>query len=224
MYGRPTTFSLARSGGKVGPREGRVTGMFDHVRAPVRDTIGAYFAGITLPTFPIGGLGGAVQLGQGITTLRMQRRGEQLSGEWTWRAPRVIWVRDSLRVVTADARTAFVEDMLWRAMQRIDSVEIVATFGGTIKDPTLAVRTNVANAVGNALREQLGEEVKKAEAQVRARVNQLVDAEVGKARTKAEQVKTAATQRVMDERARLEAQRVALEARLRELTRIPGIG
>jgi len=74
------------------------------------------------------------------------------------------------------------------------------------------------------LREQLGEEVRKAEAQVRAKVNSLVDAEVAKARTKADEVKAQATQRVVEERAKLEAQKQALEARLRELTRIPGIG
>jgi uncharacterized protein (TIGR03545 family) len=224
VYGAPTTFLLQRTGGTVGPREGRVTGMFDHRRVPVRDTLGAYFSGIKLPDFPIGGLGGAVQLGQGMTNLRISRQGEQLSGEWTWRAPRVSWVRDSVRPVAADARARFVEDMVWNAMRRIDSVEIVASFGGTIKDPTLAVKTNVATAVGNALREQLGEEVRKAEAQVRAKVNSLVDAEVAKARTKADEVKAQATQRVVEERAKLEAQKQALEARLRELTRIPGIG
>ncbi len=224
VFGAPTSFLLQRTGGTVGPREGRVTGMFDHRRAPARDTIGAAFSGIALPTFPIGGLGGAVALGQGNTSLRIQRNGERINGEWTWRAPSVRWVRDSLRLPNADARTQFVEDMLWRAMQRIDSVEIVASFGGTIKDPTLAVRTNVANAVGNALREQLGEEVRKAEALVRAKVNSLVDAEVAKARAKADEVKAQATQRVVEERAKLEAQKLALEARLRELTRIPGIG
>lgn len=224
VYGAPTSFLLQRTGGSVGPREGRVTGMFDHRRAPVRDTLGAYFSGITLPDFPVGGLGGEVRLGQGMTNLRITRVGEQLRGEWIWRAPRVTWVRDSTRPVTADARTRFVEDMVWRAMQRIDSVEIVAAFGGTIKDPTLAVRTNVATAVGTALREQLGEEVRKAEAQVRERVSALVDAEVAKARAKAEEVKVQATQRVVEERAKLAAQKQALEARLRELTRIPGIG
>lgn len=224
VYGAPTSFLLQRTGGTVGPREGRVTGMFDHRRLPVRDTLGAYFSGIKLPDFPIGGLGGQVQLGQGMSSLRITRVGEQLSGEWTWRAPRVTWVRDSMRPASANPRTRFVEDMLWRAMQRIDSVEIVAAFGGTIKAPTLAVRTNVATAVGNALREQLGEEVRKAEAQVRERVSALVDAEVAKARAKADEVKAQATQRVVEERAKLEAQKQSLEARLRELTRIPGIG
>ncbi len=224
VYGAPTSFMIQRTAGTVGPREGRITGSFDHRRVPVRDTLGALFSGIKLPNFPIGGLGGAVQLGQGMTSLRIERRGEQLRGDWTWRAPNVVWVRDSMRPVTADARTRFVEDMLWRAMQRIDSVEIVASFGGTIKDPTLAVRTNIANAVGDALREQLGEEVRKAEAQVRARVSQLVDAEVAKARAKADEVKAQVTERVVAERAKLEEQKQALEARLRELTRIPGIG
>ena len=224
VYGSPTRFSLERAGGVVGPSSGLVTGVLDHRNAPARDVVTAAFGGIALPTFPIGGLGGNVVLGQGNTSLSMQRTGERINGEWSWRAPSVRWVRDATRTRSADARTQFVEDMLWRAMQRIDSVEIVASFGGTMKNPTLAVRTNVANAVGDALREQLGEEVRKAEAQVRARVSQLVDAEVAKARAKADEVKAQATQRVMEERAKLEAQKVALEARLRDLTRIPGIG
>lgn len=223
VYGAPTTFLLARSGGTVGPRDGRVTGMFDHRRAPVRDTVGAYFSGITLPNFPVGGLGGAVHLGQGITNLRLTRTGEQLQGEWTWRAPRVAWVRDTARTPARDARARLIEDALWRAMQRVDSVEIVATLGGTLRDPTLAVRTNVADAVSSALRAQLGEEVRKAEAQVRQRVDQLVGQQVAQARGKADQVKTQVATRVADERSRLAAQRVALEARLRDLLRIPGI-
>jgi ElaB/YqjD/DUF883 family membrane-anchored ribosome-binding protein len=117
-----------------------------------------------------------------------------------------------------------VEDGLWRALARIDSVEIEARFTGSLTRPELAVRTNIADAVAGALKAQLGEEVRRAEAQVRARVDELVDATAREARAKADEVKAQAEQRIAEERTKLEAQKTALEARLRELVRIPGIG
>lgn len=224
VFGAPTTFALARTAGQTGPSDIRVNGFFDHRSQPVRDTIGARLAGIDLPSFPLGGLGGAVVLGTGLSELAVERRGEELNGRWLWRAPSVTWQRDSSRARPADARTAFVEDALWRAMARIDSVEIDARIGGTLKKPTLAIRTNIADAVANALKEQLGEEVRRAEQQVRARVDALVETEVAKARAAADAAKAQVSERIAAERARLEAQKAALETRLRELTRIPGIG
>lgn len=224
VHGAPTTFALARSEGQSGPSDIRVNGFFDHREAPVRDTIGGRFSGITLPNFPLGGLGGAVVLGTGLSEIAIERRGEALQGRWLWRAPNVTWQRDSTRPRPTDARAALVEDALWRAMARIDSVEIDARIGGTLRSPTMAIRTNIADAVANALKEQLGEEVRRAEQQVRARVDALVDAEVAKARAAADAAKTQVNERIAAERARLEAQKAALEARLRELTRIPGIG
>lgn len=224
VYGAPTTFALARSAGQTGPSDIQVTGHFDHRTAPVRDSLGASFAGITLPEFPLGGLGGRVVLGTGSSALQLSRTGESLRGRWTWRAPRVTWARDSVRAAPANARMGLVEDALWRAMARIDSVEIVAEISGTLRAPTLGVRTNVANAVGNALREQLGDEVRRAEQQVRARVDALVQEKVAEARAAGDQAKAQVSARIAEERAKLDTQKQALEARLRDLTRIPGIG
>ena len=114
--------------------------------------------------------------------------------------------------------------MLWRAVSRLDSVEIEATFGGTLSSPTLGIKTNIAGAVGDALREQLGEEVRRAEQQVRARVDALVSEKVAEARTYADSARGEVDTRIAGERARLQEQRTALEAKLRELVRIPGIG
>ncbi len=223
VFGAPTTFALARTAGQVGPSDIRVQGFFDHRRAPVRDTIGARFSGITLPNFPLGGLGGQVVLGTGLSQLALERNGEELRGRWLWRAPKVTWQRDSTRARPTDARTAFVEDALWRAMARIDSVEIDAEIDGTLRAPRLRVRTNIAEAVSGALKAQLNDEVRKAEQQVRARVDELVDKQVAEARAKADQARAQVTARLDAERTRLEAQKTALETRLRELTRIPGI-
>lgn len=224
VFGAPTTFTVSRTEGQQGPTDIRIAGQFDHRQAPARDTLSAQLAGITLPVFPLGGLGGSVVLGTGYSEVTLARSGDQLRGRWTWRAPRVTWVRDSVRPAAANARMAFVEDALWRAIGRIDSVEIIAEIGGTLRTPTLGVRTNVANAVGSALREQLGDEVRRAEQQVRARVDQLVDAKVAEARAAGDQARAQVTARIDAERARLETQKQALEARLRDLTRIPGIG
>lgn len=224
VFGAPTTFKVARTEGQQGPTDIRVDGFFDHRRAPVRDTLGARLAGIALPDFPLGGLGGKVVLGTGVSQLALERNGEELRGRWLWQAPKVTWQRDSTRARPADARTAFVEDALWRALARIEAVEIDAEIRGTLRAPRLAVRTNIAEALSSALKAQLNEEVRRAEQQVRARVDELVDRQVAEARAKADAARAQVMARVDAERARLEAQKAALEARLRELTRIPGIG
>ncbi len=224
VYGAPTTFALSRSEGQVGPSDIRVNGFFDHRQSPVRDTLAAQLAGIELPVFPLGGLGGEVVLGNGLSTVALERRGEELRGRWLWRAPQVTWRRDSTRARPSDARAAFVEDELWRAIARVDSVEIDAEIEGTLRAPRLRVRTNIAEAVSNALKAQLADEVRRAEQQVRARVDELVDRQVAEARAKADEARAQVMTRINAERARLEEQKLALEAKLRELTRIPGIG
>jgi uncharacterized protein (TIGR03545 family) len=224
VFGEPTTFTLARSDAAVGPTDIRIAGLFDHRTATSRDTLSARLAGITLPSFPLGGLGGSVVLGQGLSTLQLERRGDSLSGRWLWRAPNVRWARDSAPAAAPNDRARMIEDVLWRAVGRIDSVEIEARIGGTMQQPTLGVRTNVASAVGDALRAQLGDEIRRAEQQVRARVDELVNEKVAEARAYAEQARGQVTARIADERARLDVQKKALEARLRDLVRIPGIG
>lgn len=225
VYGAPTRFQLSRAAGKVGPRDARVSGSIDHRRAPVRDSLTARFSGIPLPTMPLAGLGAAVALGDGTSELHLAREGDGLSGRWLWRSANVSWTRDTAgqpRAATPTLR--LVEDALWRAVSRIDSVEIEAIFSGSVTRPQLAVRTNIAEAVADALRVQLGEEVQRAEQQVRARVDELVAAKVAEVRAEAEKIKTLVEERLAEERAKLDAQKAALEARLRDLVKLPGIG
>ena len=225
VYGAPTRFQLSRAAGKVGPRDARVSGSIDHRRAPVRDSLTARFSGIPLPTMPLAGLGAAVALGDGTSELQLAREGDGLGGRWLWRSANVRWTRDTVgqpRAATPTLR--LVEDALWRAVSRIDSVEIEARFSGSVTKPQLAVRTNIAEAVADALKAQLGEEVQRAEQQVRARVDELVAAKVAEVRAEAEKIKTLVEERLTEERAKLDAQKAALEARLRDLAKIPGIG
>jgi len=225
VYGSPTRFLVSRAAGRVGPRDARVSGSLDHRGEPVRDSLTARLTGFPLPRMPLAGLGASVDLGDGTSELQLARTGDRLGGSWVWRSSHVTWMRDSAAASRASTPAMrLVEDGLWRALARIDSVEIEARFTGSLTRPELAVRTNIADAVAGALKAQLGEEVRRAEAQVRARVDELVDATAREARAKADEVKAQAEQRIAEERTKLEAQKTALEARLRELVRIPGIG
>lgn len=225
VYGAPTRFLVSRAAGKVGPRDARISGSLDHRTKTPRDSLSARLSGFPLPTMPLAGLGAAVDLGDGTSELVLARDGDRLGGRWVWRSTAVTWTRDTTsqpRATTPAMR--LVEDALWRAVARIDSVEIEARFTGSVTAPQLAVRTNIADAVAGALKAQLGEEVRRAEQQVRAKVDQLVDAKVREARAAADQVRAQAETRLAEERTKLEAQKAALEARLKDLVRIPGIG
>lgn len=224
VYGAPTIFSVSRTEGRAGPSEVRVGGMLDHRGTPLRDSVSAQLRGIALPTLPLSGLGATLALGNGFSDLRFERTGGALDGRWLWRATGVRWTRDSTRSLAGSPAMRLVEDAVWRALSRVDSVEIEASFSGEVTKPRLGIRTNVASALSNALRDQLGDEVRRAEAQVRAKVDELVDAKVAEARAQADVVKRDVESRVAQERARLDEQKKALEAKLRELVRIPGIG
>ncbi len=225
VFGQPTRFLVSRTAGAVGPRDVRIYGALDHRSAPVRDSLRATLRGVPLPTMPVAGLGATVALNEGLSELVLEREGEQLSGTWLWKSTSVSWIRDSVASTkTSTPAMKLVEDALWRAMSRINSVEVEARFEGTVTKPRLAIRTNIAEAIAGALKAQLGEEVRKAEQQVRAKVDALVDEKVAEARAKADEVKNEAERRIAEERAKLEAQKAALEAKLKELVRIPGIG
>jgi uncharacterized protein (TIGR03545 family) len=224
VYGAPTRFAITRSAGRAGPREVSVGGMLDHRAAVVRDSVSAALRGIKLPTMQLAGLGATLALGDGFSDLRFERTGAALDGRWLWRATGVRWTRDSTAARAASPAMRLVEDAVWRAISRIDSVEIEARFSGEVSKPQLGIRTNVATALSNALRDQLGEEVRRAEAQVRAKVDELVETKIAEARAQADVVKREVETRVAAERARLDEQKKALETKLRDLVRIPGIG
>ena len=225
VYGAPTTFEVRRTAAAVGPRDIRIRGSLDHRTVPVKDRLEARLVGVPLPTLPLGGLGGTVALGDGLSLLDVARTGDSWEGRWLWRTTAVRWARDTVaQPPSTNPRTRLVEDALWRALARIDSVEIEARFTGEVRRPRLRIRTNIADAVAAALEAQVGDEVRRAEQEIRGRVDALVGEAERRVRTEADRVKGQAESRLAEERARLDAQRAALEKRLRELIRIPGLG
>ncbi len=222
LAGEPVAFGLERLRAVVGPRDIRVGGMLDHRRRPVRDSVSARLAGVSLPALTIPGLDVTLVLGEGTTVFSLDRRGDSIAGRWSWVAPSVRWERAARPDTSAPTGVVRgvqqrVEEALWAAVSRVGSVEVDARFGGTFDAPRLSITSNVADAVAGALRDQLGAEIRRAEAEVRRQVDALVADRVAEARAAQAAVETEVRTRLMEERTRVAEVRTELERRLRDL-------
>lgn len=226
VYGRPTTFLATRTGAAQGPRAGRVVAVLDHVRAPIRDSVDAALDGVALPTVALPAAGARLALGSGSVSLSLALRGDNVNGSMTWRSSSVRWSRagaDSAAGPSDHPPTvgsaAWAQDVLWRTVSRLTSVDVEVRIGGRVRAPSLGVRSNVGQAVARALKQELGAEVARQEQRVRARVDQLVQAQVQQAQAQAADAQTKAEAAVAAKRAELDATRKDLEAQIAALTK-----
>ena len=213
LLGRPATFALVRTEGIVGPQTIRVTGMLNHVGSPVRDSAAVLLDGVRLPELALPSVGARLVPGAGATEIALTRVGDSLDARWRWTASAVAFERAE-QVSDGDAAS----DLLWRVLSRVRNLELVTRLSGPVTSPRLSVQSNVADALAAGLRDELGAEVARAEAQVRARVDALVAEDVGRARGAVNSLESDATARVDGVRADIARAREELEARLRSLT------
>ncbi len=211
LYGRPTTFEASAPALRVGA-------LVDHVGAVARDTAAGTITGLRLPAVALPGLPVSLEPGKGDVTLAFALRGDSLRASWAVRAGAVRWTRDS----AAGAGTT-LEQILTRVLQGIARLDLSAEVRGTIASPSLAVHSNLDEAVAASLRAELGAEVASAERRVRAEVDRLVDDKVAPVRARVTALSDSATARLGEQKARLDTAQRALEQRIRELTRLPGI-
>lgn len=241
LIGRPMTLEAGRTEGQVGPRTIRVGAILNRVGDIARDSVAGLVAGIGLPTVSLAPIGAELGLGRGTTELLLSRRGDSLDARMSWHATEVSWRRlggagpqdTAARTVVPDRPTAqgvasslrgSAEQVAWRTLSRMNDVRIEARLTGSLRQPRIAVGTNVARALADGLREELGAELRRAETEVRARVDALVQERVNQAQTAVAGFETQARDRIATERARIDDAKRQLEARLRALTGIPGIG
>jgi ABC-type phosphate transport system auxiliary subunit len=104
-------------------------------------------------------------------------------------------------------------------------LEVVAELTGSVGSPKLAVSSNLDKAISQRLQAVIGEEVAKAERQVRAKVDSLVSVKVEPVKRQIAAVQAEANQRVQAERQRLDQVEQQLQAELKRLTGglVPGI-
>jgi hypothetical protein len=202
--------------------------------------VSALVAGLTLPSVSLAPVGAEVGLGRGTTDLVLRRRGDSLDARMSWESSNVTWRRedgapaDTARTPAppaevsaqglAGAARRSAEDVIWRTLAGLRDVRIEARLSGSLSRPRLAVGSNVARALADGLRAELGAELRRAEGEVRDRVDALVQERVASAEQAVQGFQSQVEERVAAERARLEQVKRDLEARVRALAGVPGIG
>jgi hypothetical protein len=222
LYGRPTVITAGRHVTASAIADIDVNAVIDHVTARTRDSASARLRGIKLPAFEIPGLPFRVEPGLGSSNLdfSMKGAGGQLLGRWAISSRQVKWTADTTRKPLND-----IERQVWRVVSGLAELEVVAELTGSVGSPKLAVSSNLDKAISQRLQAVIGEEVAKAERQVRAKVDSLVSVKVEPVKRQIAAVQAEANQRVQAERQRLDQVEQQLQAELKRLTGglVPGI-
>jgi len=219
LYGKPMVVSAKRDAPGSAVAGLDVGAIVDHRTSNVRDSAAARLRGVELASFDIPGLPFRLAPGTGSASLNFLVRGEQLAGRWAIGSDQVRWSLDS-----AGTRSD-LEQVVWRVVSGLKRLDVAAELGGTIKAPKLSVRSNLDDAVAARLKAVVGEEVAKAEAMARAKVDSLVNDKVQPVKQRVAALEAEATKGVGDQGHQLEQAQSALEAQLKRLTAglAPGI-
>jgi uncharacterized protein (TIGR03545 family) len=213
LVGRPTLFAIRRSATGTNLDSVRITGSMDHVGARPREIVNAQAAGVKLPAFAVPSLPYSMDPGRGTSELRFVLDGEQLSGRWVVRSSNVSWTLDSTRA----RRLNTIEGLVARVLTGVHELELTADVSGTLKEPRIAVRSNLDRQVADRLRAVAGAEIAAAQAKVRAQVDRLVDEKSAPVKAKVNEIRAEGERRVADARTKLDEEKRKLEERLKAL-------
>jgi uncharacterized protein (TIGR03545 family) len=220
LYGKPMLVSAKRDapGSVIAGLD--VGAMVDHRTGSVRDSVSARLRGVQLPSFDIPGLPFRIAPGTGAASLNFALRGDRLLGRWSIASDQVAWALDS-----AGGQRSDLEQLVWRVVSGLKQLDVNAQVSGTVKAPKLSVRSNLDDAIAQRLKAVIGEEVAKAEAMARAKVDSIVADKVEPVKQRVAAVQADATKRVADEQGRLDKVEADLQAQLKRLTAglAPGI-
>jgi uncharacterized protein (TIGR03545 family) len=219
LYGKPMVVSARRNAPGSAVAGLDVGAVVDHRSSNVRDSIAAKLRGVRLPSFEIPGSPFRLAPGTGSATLGFLLRGDRLGGRWAIGSDQISWGLDST------GSRSDLEQVVWRVVSGIKRLDVSAQLGGTITAPTLSVRSNLDDAVAQRLKAVVGEEVAKAEALARAKVDSIVGDKVEPVKQRIAAVQADATKRVGVQRQQLDQVEAELEAQLKRLTAglAPGI-
>jgi uncharacterized protein (TIGR03545 family) len=213
LYGRPMTVTAKRNAAGSVIAGLDIGAVVDHRTAGVRDSVSARLRGVKLPSFAIPKLPFRIVPGTGAANLDFALRGDRLLGRWSIGSDQVAWALDSAGGPRSD-----LEQLVWRVVSGLKQLDVKAQVSGTIKAPKLSVRSNLDDAIAQRLKAVVGEEVAKAEALARAKVDSLVADKVEPVKQRVAAVQADANKRVAGERARLDTVEADLQAQLKRLT------
>lgn len=215
LLGQPATLGLNGTLGDAGQVGIQVGAMLRHFGNAPKDSMSARLTGVALPTIRFPDLPFGVDPGRSTLAASFSLAGDRLAGTWAISSPKVTWVADSSRLQSA----SLVESTVWRVISGLTTLEVRAELGGTIQSPTLAIRSNLDEAIAERLRAIVGEEVAKAEKMARDAVDRLVDQQVSALSTRVTALEGDVTRRLPVEQEQVTAVRQRLETEIRRLTR-----
>jgi uncharacterized protein (TIGR03545 family) len=219
LYAKPMVVSAKRDAPGTAIAGLDVGAIVDHRASKVRDSVAAKLRGVQLPSFNIPGLPFRLAPGTGSASLSFMLRGDQLGGRWAIGSDQVSWGLDST------GSRSDLEQVVWRVISGLKRLDLSAQLGGTVTAPKLSVRSNLDDAIAERLKAVVGEEVAKAEAMARAKVDSIVSDKVEPVKQRIAAVQADATRRVGDQQQQLDQVEAALQAQLKRLTAglAPGI-
>ena len=212
--GRPTTVQLT---GESGPARAELDLSLDRTGDVAVDRLVARFSGLPLPSLEIAALGASLDLGDGGTRIDLSRSGDSIVGAVTWSATGALWQRTGPDAIGAAG-------YLWDLVSSLTSIEITLGLDGTLSSPGISVRSNIGGQIVQALRDQIGDEVRRAEARARAQVDRFIEQALTEARSQVTGFEEGIARALGDDRSELDRLKMSLETRLRELTpRLPSL-
>lgn len=217
LTGEPTRFDVRPTSANRSSMTFQASGELDHRSRVVHDRATAQGAGIPLPGFELPVLPVRVEPGRGATELRIALNGDVVDATWSIRSDQVRWIADSSRLATLNTAEALV----YRVLSGLSSLDLTARASGALRSPALSVSSNLDRAIGDRLREVAGEEIAKAEAMARARVDSIVAARVAPIRTRALDVRDEAQARIDEAKSKLDERKRELEEELKKLSGLP---
>ena len=212
VLGQPVQFALARTGGGSGITL-RAGGVMNHLNGALRDSMSVNAAGIPLPSFDLPGLPLRADLGRGASRLTFARDGDQIRGNWSVRTSTVAWAPDAAQ----EGQLNRLEELAVRVITGLQDIELSASVSGTLRAPSISVRSNLDRILADRVREVLGEEVGRAEREARAQVETIIRERVAPIQAEANRIRTDAEQRIAEAQTRIDETRAELEGRLRGL-------
>jgi len=211
LYGRPTTLDATATGIQAGA-------LFDHVHPLSRDTAGGVVQHVALPDLRLPSLGirlspGSGQTGGGTVAFGFSLVGDSLRGRWSVSTAQAEWVRDSGGGPSGQAAS-----LVWQVVSGIHQLDLTAELSGTLTAPRLNVHSNLDRAVAERVQALVGDQVKAADARVRAQVDAAVNEQVAKAKSQVAGLAADAASRLGAQQGQLDQAQKAIEDQLARLT------
>jgi uncharacterized protein (TIGR03545 family) len=215
LYGGPATL---KAGGRIGGREvplGIDLGVYSlRAGGTPKDSVTLRLSDVELPAIEVPGVPFSLQPGRGTMGFAFAMSGDRLAGSWRLKAPNARWSADTARVRGEHTP----EGLLWRVVRGLTDLQVRADLGGTLSHPTLAVHSNLDDAVAGSLKSLFGEELARGEAKAREAVDRLVGPQVNALRAKYDAFTSDIAKRVPLEQSQLQAADTRLTKEVKRLT------